>query len=325
MSVLKSISVVILVAILGIGVLLVNAQDDSAPEVVTIEQEGLYPEGVAYDSTNGVFLVTSLTDGGVYSVADDGTFATVIEDERLVSAIGLKVDEANGRILVANSDPGVGMRTSEATVGTLAVLAAYDLETGEELFYADLGNLVSNAGHFANDLALDDEGNVYVTDSFSPIVYVVDIEGNASVLVQDEAFIGEGFGLNGIVYHPDGYLIVAKSDTGTLFRVSVEDPTAVAQIEIDAELWGADGLILTEDGNLIVITNASGIFSLSSDDEWVSATINAELPSGDEFPTTGTIRDDVVYVLDSQLGRLFDSTNTTAAAAFNIRAISFEK
>lgn len=325
MSVLKSILVVILASTLGIGVVMVNAQDDTAPAVVTIEQEGLYPEGVAYDSTNGVFLVTSLTNGGVYSVADDGTFSVIVEDERLVSAIGLKVDEANGRVLVANSDPGVGMRTSEGTAGTLAALVVYDLETGEELFYVDLGALVPNAGHFANDIALDADGNAYVTDSFSPIIYLVDVEGNAEILVQDEAFAAEGFGLNGIIYHPDGYLVVAKSEDGVLFRVPLEDPTAFTQIEVDAEFLGADGLVLTEDGNLIVVTNTNGIFSLSSDDGWASATVDAELPSGDEFPTTATVRDGVVYVLDAQLGLLFDPTNTTPAAAFNIRVLSFEE
>jgi hypothetical protein len=55
---------------------------------------------------------------------------------------------------------------------------------------------------FINDAALDRQGNTYVSNSFSPVIYKVDREGNASVFFQDAGFnlpSGE-FGFNGIQY-----------------------------------------------------------------------------------------------------------------------------
>ena len=58
---------------------------------------------------------------------------------------------------------GNSARSSPATQGKLAALAAYDATTGERRAYHDLGGLVEG-GHFANDLALDAQGQVYVTE-----------------------------------------------------------------------------------------------------------------------------------------------------------------
>lgn len=323
MSVFKSTIMLMLIAALSFGVVAINAQDGATPDVITIEVPGLYPEGIVYDNLNDQFLVTSLTDGGVYTVQPDGTFGTLVEDDQLVSAIGIEIDEANGRVLVCNSDPGASIRTSEATATKLAGLAVYDLATGEEIFYADLGALDPDASHFSNDVAVDDEGNAYVTDSFSPYIYKVDMEGNASVLLTDEAFVGEGFSLNGIVYQ-DGYLVVAKADTGLLFRIPVDDPTTFEVVEVGTEFLTADGLLWTPEGNLIVVTNDYGIFTLSSDDEWQSATVDAVAASEDVFPTTVTYYNDQLYVLEAQLGVLFDPNSTSPVEAFDIRAVMFE-
>lgn len=39
--------------------------------------------------------------------------------------------------------------------------------------------------NFANDVTLAPDGTVFVTDSFSPVVYKVNPDGTASVLVMD--------------------------------------------------------------------------------------------------------------------------------------------
>ena len=40
----------------------------------------------------------------------------------------------------------------------------------------------------------------------------------------NDLFKGKGFGLNGIVHHKDGYLLIVKMDDGTLLKVDEKDP-----------------------------------------------------------------------------------------------------
>jgi hypothetical protein len=77
--------------------------------------------------------------------------------------VGLLADDAHNTLWVTNSDPGAGDRSDAATQGRLAGVAAYDEITGIRRAYYDLGSL-SPGSHFANDVTIDDGGNVYVTE-----------------------------------------------------------------------------------------------------------------------------------------------------------------
>src|SRR5690606_6997862 len=147
--------------------------------------------------------------GTIGKVAADGRYTPHIQDEKLVSSVGLQFDGRRNLIWAAVGDLGNSVHSSPATQGKLAALVAFDADTGKRRSYHDLGSLVEGS-HFANDLALDADGQVYVTDSFSPLIYRVDANGQASVFVRSELFTGEGFNLNGIVHHADGYLLVVK-------------------------------------------------------------------------------------------------------------------
>src|SRR5688572_28549228 len=99
----------------------------------------------------------------------------------------------------------------------LAGVGIYDLKTGKPLSYVDLGPLAEGP-HLMNGIALDPSGNAYITDSFSPVIYKVTAEGSASIFLRDERFAGKAINLNGVVVHPDGYLLVIKKSDGALFK-----------------------------------------------------------------------------------------------------------
>lgn len=266
-----------------------------------------YPEGVAWSARQGVFLVSSIRHGTVGKVSMDGRYAPFITDEKLVSSIGLALDARRNLLWVANSDIGAAGRSSPATQGRLAAVAAYDADTGERRAYHDLGSLLEGA-HFANDLALDAQGNVYVTDSFAPVIYRIDTAGRATVFVRSELFAGEGFNLNGIVVHPDGYLLVGKYNSGELFRVSLREPHQVERVRLPEALAGADGLVLRSPFRLSVVQNkgADRMVDLVSTDGWRSAAIHREQKSALSFPTTATRVGKVLYVLNARLDTLLD-------------------
>ena len=198
-------------------------------------------------------------------------------------------------------------------------MGIYSLSTGQRQAYVNLGAL-AEGGHFCNDIALDKAGNAYISDSFSPIIYKVDTNNRASILLMDKRFTGDGFNLNGLVVKDD-YLIVAKYNEGLLFKVPLNDPGKFSQIKIDQTLSGADGLLWAADGSLIVIANTSTnkVFKLSSNDNWASAKIIKSSDTGQVFPTTGVLRSGDVHVLHAMLHVLFNPETKTHIENFQIK------
>ena len=293
------------------------------PEEVIITQPSLFPEGVEYDREGHRFLVSSLTQGTIGAVDDQGNYEAFIEDEDFGATIGIEIDERRHRLLVCVSDP--------STAG-LAALASYDLRTGERQFFTDLIAVAgTGAPHFANDVAVDRHGNAYVTDSFSPIIYQVDPYGEASVFLQDSTFQPSpgAFGLNGITYLPNSALIVAFSETATLYKVPLDNPEHFAAIDAeDGVVTSPDGLYLSNnDKTLIVVNNDGGgdqgeVVALQSNDHWESAHARGTFATGPVFPTTATQRGKNFYVLYAHLNELF--SGNPSRDTFEIVQVDFD-
>ena len=265
----------------------------AAPARISVPQSGFSPEGIQYDETNKRFVVSSRTRGRLSTVKDDSTFAQLADDPRLVSTIGLNLDASRQRLLVAVADNGSNTaRSTSATVRKLAALAVFNPTTGSLTSYVDLGGLRPNLPHFANDIAVDAQGNAYITDSLSPIIYKVDAQGAATVFLENAQLSGgSGFGMNGIVFHPDGYLLVAKSNDGTLFKVPVANPAGFTIVTSNQSLVGADGLLLLDPQTLLVVAGSqSTVYRVASADAWATARSTGSFPTGPVSPTTITRR-----------------------------------
>lgn len=267
-----------------------------------------YAESMSWSATQNRFFVGSVTHGTIGTVSPDGDYRPIVTDETLVSTVGILVDDARNTLWAANSDPGAGTRTMAATQGKLAGVATYDATTGKRLAYYDLGAL-SEGSHFANDLALDAEGNAYVTDSFAPVIYKIDTAGKATIFARNPLFKdADGFNLNGIAYHDDGYLLVGKYNSGDLFKVNISDPTDVRKVKLPAPIKGADGFNLFDEKHLFIAVNlgADKTIELLSTDNWETATIAREIKSSASMPTAPTRVGADVWTLNSRLDTLFD-------------------
>lgn len=303
-----------------------------ADQIVFVEPD-LFPEGIEYDLLSNRFLVSSLTRGSIGTVAADGSYADWITTTDLPSTIGIHVDIARQRLLIAVADPGVGKNSSAGTVRKLAGLAAYSLLTKKRIFYTRLDALAPDRPHFANDVTVDPRsGHAYVTDSFSGIIYRVDTRGNASIFLDDSALSPPpgGFGLNGIDFvagDNSDFLLVNKSDERKIIRVPIDNPTAYQPVSTAASLQGNDGLTMLDNQTALVVNNASGgpngnVTTLVSTDMWQTATLANVFPVPSVFPTTvAVVPGNDPFVLHAFLHVLFSGGSQ---ASFQIERVDLD-
>jgi hypothetical protein len=142
-------------------------------------------------------------------------------------------------------------------------------------------------------VTVDAEGNAYVTNSFSPIIYKVDMDGNAEVFARDDRFTAPNIGLNGIEFNPAGYLIASVTGAQKLYKIPLDDPANVTEVAL-SEPFGADGVALGPDGVLFAVATlgdgSQEVIAVISDDDWASAQIAARTPTTGGA-TTVAIRD----------------------------------
>jgi sugar lactone lactonase YvrE len=266
--------------------------DSAMPTRIVAERGGFIPEGIEYDQANGRILTGSLAEGSIFQVHNDGSLSVVVSDPELVSSVGIEVDEPRDRLIVANSDFRVfqGQSNGQAKVGV------FSLTTGERLAMVDVGATLSagdDAAFFCNDVTVTDDGTIFATDTRQNVVYQLDQSYAPSVLHRFEPM--EGLALNGIVAHPDGFLIVVGG--ANLYKVPIDDPDATTQIMLAEPVAGADGLTWMADGRLAVISNSSSsVVALSSNDGWTSAQ-SVGVASFEGQGTTGAAVGDDIYVV----------------------------
>jgi hypothetical protein len=119
-------------------------------------------------------------------------------------------------------------------------------------------------------------------------------------------------GLNGIVYHPDGFILVAHNTNGEVLKIDLKDPTKIQKVKIPVFFPGADGLTIDDQKNLILVQNkgVNKVFKLSSIDGWKTATVSGVTSSTEQFqnPTTLAWNKKELFVLNAKINELSDSS-----------------
>jgi len=283
-----------------------TSESGSSGEVVcdadTIELPGddFYPEGIASDAAGNLYITSIATGAVVMADSCDGEVTELIAPgEGLVNPVGLIVVESAGALVICSSD------FSFATPPSIDVRS---IEDG-----SPIAQHTFDAPGFCNDLTLDDEGNVYVTDSGGARILRVaaaDLlsDGPAQTWATDPDFmVGKGeFGLNGIAFDGDSSIYVVNSAQGALHQVAIEpdgSAGAITPISIEvAPLAAPDGLEWLEDGTMLVVEGglqAVSRITLAGG----SATVQV-LADGFDTPTTSAMVGSDVWVVEGQLDHL---------------------
>lgn len=261
--------------------------DIEFPDLITVDGVAQNPEGIEYNTANNTFFLSSLNAGPIIKVNLDGTYTPFTSGEPFpLSSAGLQIDAQNNRLLATGFN-GMELMDEDPTTKGVAFLRIYNLESGAFEKDVNLSALAPNADmYFANDIAVDTDGNVYITDWYANVIYKVDTEGNASLFWENNT--GKAGGPNGIDFHKDGYLLVSLVrvnekglyDDFALARISVKNPESTRLVEFENNgFTGFDGMVLTHEGKVVGVTNdgktpgGNTLVELSTNNGWENATI----------------------------------------------------
>jgi Cu-Zn family superoxide dismutase len=202
------------------------------------------PEGVAFDKRSKAFFVSITADGAIYrGTLGSDTVSPFIAGEAGRNAVGIKV--RRGKLYVAGGPSGS--------------ITVYDLATKQPVAQFETGST-----GFLNDLVVTDRGDVFVTDSFRPVLWHLTAKqvraGSGTPQALDVSEIpyetGPGqFNVNGIVRASARRLVVVDTNSGKLFRIRLgKHRSSIRSIdEIEgATVPGGDGL-LRDRGRLVVV------------------------------------------------------------------------
>ncbi|KAL8150785.1 hypothetical protein V2J09_020593 [Rumex salicifolius] len=262
------------------------------PHVIKFKSPDLYPESVSWDPTAQHFIVGSLRHRSFHSITDAGVVSTLISDPSLPpnsTILGLAVDNIRRRLLAA---------ITSLDNPPFNALAAYDLRSLTPLFLTRLPPSDGPAASrdVANDVAIDFDGNAYVTNSGNNFIWKVNSAGESSIFSRSPIFTETepvdpkspyaSCGLNGIHYVSKGYLLVVQSNTGKLFKVDAVDGTA-RRVLLKSDLYLADGIALRKDGAAVAVSPVTGVISIvKSDDSFSEGTVAEKIEVNKEgFPT----------------------------------------
>ena len=260
---------------------------------VSIPEEGLIAEGIAADPRDGALYVGSIAKRKIVRVPASGAASDFAASEAsgLGEVLGMKVDAARSLLwAVSNVKAGAG----EAARSTLH---AFDLASGAPR----VSVAIEEPKHLLNDLAVADDGSVFVTDSEAGSVFRLPPGGTRLVPLREGAFTYP----NGLVI-VDGVLLVCDS----LGLWALDDDGAAPRPLLAPggfPLGGIDGLS-ARGRTLVGVQNSLGAPRIVRFDVAPSAraVLRAEvLEAGNplwRIPTTGAFRgDEYLYIGNSCL------------------------
>ena len=286
-------------------------------------EDNFFPEGITI-SNNGDIFVGSLKENKIVRFKNKEKYGEIFvpsNSNGLMSVIGIIADDRNKILWACSSNPGV---TNYPTQNPIVSLKAFDLATGDHLQSYKFPN-----GGFCNDIAIDNNSNVYITDSFNPrILRLNKSESRLENWFENKAFEGEGFNLNGITFI-DNKIYTVKMNSGELFEIGIGEngkPVNFNKIDLPRSLNAPDGIEAIDKNNLLVVENRTpstwkgSLTSINLSKEPTIKIIKDNL----DTPTTVSLKGETAWILQAQFSHLFGDEKDTPPGPFEIIGIKYK-
>jgi hypothetical protein len=275
----------------------------------TINEKDLIPEGITYDPLTHQFFVSSIKKEKVIAIDEKGIARDFLKtgQDGILQTLGMKVDVQKRRLWVVSNKKDD--RGSQSAV---------------HVFNAESGILIKKfiisekTEHLFNDLALSGEGDAYITDSYSHVIYTVPADlAILKPFAESESFLK---GSNGLTVSPDNRILyVATAEGITVINLQTMDIKPINRAENITDS-GIDGLVFYK-GSLFGVVNSKDhesdmyIAGYKLSNDLVGITGMNIIDKGNpvfNLPTTCVIAGNYLYCLASTSLRIyFQDKNST--------------
>jgi hypothetical protein len=290
------------------------------PEYTQLLGDNLFPEGITTLPNNDI-IIGGFGDGSLQRVnaKNEVSYFSQPGQNGMVIAVGMAVDKARNQLWVANFN----FQTASGNPGSN--LKVFDLNTGN-LLKTIPENFIQ--GVFFNEVTINDNGTVFVSNTFGPQIYTANINSTTAEVFVDNALLSnpapdQPFDLNGLTITPDKkYLIASVMDRldagdGRLVRINVAtkevSPVTLSGNQAVSAFAGSDGMFF-ENGLLYMVNvySAAGAIitaQFNADYSQAELKIRNAYQSSYNRPTASTIRNGRLYTVNSQLNHIIDDAD----------------
>ena len=213
------------------------------PAVISIPSKNLFPESIT-STSDGTIIIGSWGTSSIWRVPAGGNAAAKWIDASSTKGplLGVLADEKSGRLLVC-----------------LAGVKTFDLKTG-----APKESLtIPVANPFCNDLAVRNDGSIYVTDTNGAKVFMFAKGKTEAVEVASDPLLA---GADGLAFLGDATKLYVNSvTTGKLLRLDLAKDGKVSKItdlKLSRTLQGPDGMRAI-DGKRLIVAEGNGRTALA--------------------------------------------------------------
>jgi sugar lactone lactonase YvrE len=220
------------------GVLAAFALYAADPSVITIRSKNLFPESIT-STSDGAIIVGSYGTSTVWRIPPGENIASqwIDASANKGALLGVLADEKSGRLLVCQA----GVKT-------------FDLKTGA----AKETLTIPTANPFCNDIAVRDDGTIYVTDTIGAKVYMFPKGVTTAVEAAADPLLAGADGL-AFLSDPDK-LYVNTVTTSKLLRLDLAKDgkaTKITELKQSRPLEGPDGM-RPIDGKRLIVAEGAG-------------------------------------------------------------------
>ena len=207
------------------------------PVVISIPSRNLFPESIT-STSDGSIIIGSYGTNSIWRIrAGETTAAKWIDVSSTGPLLGVLADEKSQRLLVCKA----GVKT-------------FDLKTGapKEVL------TIPTANPFCNDLAVRNDGSIYVTDTNGAKVFMFAKGKTEAVQVASDPLLA---GADGLAFLNDpNKLYVNSVTTSKLLRLDLAKDgkvTRITDLKLSRPLMGPDGM-RPIDGKRLIVAEGSG-------------------------------------------------------------------
>lgn len=193
-------------------------------------------------------------ESAVYDSEKEVIYASLIGDRKKgdgsIAKVGLNGELIDKNFIANLNDPkGIAITKDKLFVSDVTELVEADLETGEVIKRYTLEGI-----KFLNDVALDKEGNVFVSDTSTSKIYKLDTEGNFSLWFAAASLDRP----NGLLIQDNTMFVASWGSSPEGGRVSKVDMLTKSIDSISTIIGNLDGIRVYDKNRMIISDWKSG-------------------------------------------------------------------